>query len=131
MVQEIIDSYLKVMNYILNFAIEYNLTTCDELDQYGVVEDSIDNILGNFELDILNLKCEEYDLNIAIDYLDKLISVLKFDDYAYENIIRCKSLTLFKLNKIEEADEFASHILMHTDELNKPVSNYQNSEGKV
>ena len=66
---------------------------------------SIKNIIDDFEEEILNLNIEEYDLNITNNYLDKLVSILELDDNTYENSLRCKVHSLFKLGNYELGEQ--------------------------
>lgn len=99
--KNIIDDYLEIMNYILNYASKNNIYTIEELDEANLVSDFINNIISDFEDEILNLKTDEYDLNITNKYLDKLVRILQLSDNAYENNLRCKTLSLFKLGNYE------------------------------
>lgn len=99
--KEIIDSYLKVMNYILDYAIKNKIYTTEELDEEGLVGDFLTNIIGDFELEISNLYTDEYDLNITNNYIDKLTKTLKLDDSFYEDSLRYKTHSLFKLKNYD------------------------------
>ena len=99
--KKIIDDYLEAMNYILNYADKNDINTIEELDDANLVSDFMTNIIGDFEIEILNLKKEEYDLNITNKYLDKLVRILELDDNTYENSLRCKTHSLFKLGNYE------------------------------
>ena len=96
-----IDDYLEVMNYILDYANKKDLHTTEEIDDENLIGDFFMNVIVNFEDEILNLKKEEYDLNVINTYLDKLIDTIDLDDGTYENCLRCKMHNLFKLGKYE------------------------------
>lgn len=99
--QNIIDDYLEIMNYILDYATKNNIHTIEKLDTANLVSDFIINIIGDFEEEILNLKKENYNLNITNTYLDRLVNTLDLDDNLYENTLRCKTHSLFKLDNYE------------------------------
>lgn len=103
--KEIIDSYLKVMNYVLDYAAKNKIYTIEELDEEELVGDFLTNIIGEFELEISNLDIDEYDLNITNNYIDKLIKTLKLDDNNYEDSLRCKTHSLFKLKNYDQAEK--------------------------
>lgn len=99
--KNIIDDYLEIMNYVLNYAKNNDIHTIKKLDDANIISDFIINVIGDFEEKILCLKKDEYDLNVTNEYLDKLVSTLELDDNAYENSLRCKTLSLFKLGNYE------------------------------
>ncbi len=99
--KNIIEDYLEIMNYVLNYAEKNDIHTIKKLDDANLISDFMINVIGNFEEKILNLKKDEYDLNVTNKYLDKLVSTLKLDDNTYENSLRCKTHSLFKLGNYE------------------------------
>ena len=105
--KKIIDGFLEVMNYILDYAEEHNIRTFEELDKENLIEEFTMNVFYDFDLEILNLNIdkEEYDLNITNKYLDRVIEVLNLDDSLYETVLRNKANSLFKLGKIDEGEQ--------------------------
>lgn len=99
--KNIIEDYLEIMNYVLNYAEENDIHTIKKLDESNLISDFMINVIGDFEDEILNLKKDEYDLNETNKYLDKLVSTLELDDNTYENSLRCKTHSLFKLGNYE------------------------------
>ena len=83
---------------------KHNCKTTQDLDEGELVADFVGNVIGDFEDVILNLNKEDYDLNIVIDYLDRLINTLELDDNMYLNTIRQKTKLLFKLGQVEEGE---------------------------
>ena len=100
-IKNIIDDYLEIMDYILNYASNNNINTIDQVDKANLISDFLINVIGDFEEEILNLNKDDYDLNITNKYLDKLVNTLILDDNTYENSLRCKTLSLFKLGNYE------------------------------
>lgn len=80
------------MNYILDYATKNN----QQIDDANLISDFMINVIGAFEEEILNLKKDEYNLNITNQYLDKLVNTMDLDDNTYENSLRCKTNSLFK-----------------------------------
>lgn len=103
--KEIIDGYLDVMNYVLDYATEKDIHTIKELDEEDLVGDFLINIIGDFEMEIFNLDKEDYDLNITNQYFDRLITVLDLDYDNYESSLRGKTHNLFRLGKIEDGEK--------------------------
>lgn len=99
--KNIIEDYLEIMNYILNYAEKNDIHTIEKLDEANLISDCMINVISDFELEILNLKKDEYDLNVTNEYLDKLVSTLELDNNTYENSLRCKTYNLFQLGKYE------------------------------
>ena len=93
------------MNYILDYATKNKLHTIKQIDDANLISDFMINVIGDFEEEILNLKIEDYDLNITNNYLDKLVSILELDDNTYENSLRCKVHSLFKLGNYELGEQ--------------------------
>ena len=93
------------MNYILDYADKNDLHTIEKIDDTNLISDFMINVIGDFEEEILNLKIEDYDLNITNNYLDKLVSILELDDNTYENSLRCKVHSLFKLGNYELGEQ--------------------------
>lgn len=89
------------MNYILDYATKNNLHTIEQIDDANLISDFMINVIGAFEEEILNLKKDEYNLNITNQYLDKLVNTMDLDDNTYENSLRCKTNSLFKLGEYE------------------------------
>ena len=104
-IKNIIDDYLEIMNYILAYAIKNNLHTIEQVDDANLISDFMINVIGDFEEEILNLKTEEYDLNVTNKYIDKLVNTLNLDDNTYENSLRCKTHSLFKLGNYELGEQ--------------------------
>lgn len=104
-IKNIIDSYLEVMNYILDYADKNDIHTIEKIDDANLISDFMINVIGDFEEEILNLKTEEYDLNITNKYIDKLVNTLNLDDNTYENSLRCKTHSLFKLGNYELGEQ--------------------------
>lgn len=104
-VKNIIDDYLEIMNYLLDYAERKNIHAIEKLDDANLVSDFITNIIGDFEIEILNLKPDEYDLKITNEYLDKLVKILELDDNTYENSLRCKTHNLFKLGDFNTGEK--------------------------
>ena len=102
--KDVVDDYLKVMNYLLEYAKKQNCKNTQDLDECELVADFVGNVIGDFEDVILNLNKEDYDLNIVIDYLDRIIDTLELDDNMYLNTIRQKTELLFKLGRVEEGE---------------------------
>lgn len=102
---DIINDYLEIMNYILDYAEKRNIHTIEKLDNEELISDFLINIIGDFEMEISNLDKEEYDLNITNEYIDKLVSILYLDDNTYENNLRCKTHSLFKLGDYEQGEK--------------------------
>lgn len=100
-IKNIIDDYLDIMNYILDYAAKNNLYNIEQVDDANLISDFIINVIGDFEEEILNLNKDEYDLNVTNKYLDKLVITLELDDNTYENNLRCKTHSLFKLGNYE------------------------------
>ncbi len=96
-VKTIIDDYLEIMNYILDYAEKNNIHTIEKLDDENLISDFLINVIGDFEEEILNLNKDDYDLNLTNNYLDKLVKTLDLDDNIYENNLRCKTHNLFKM----------------------------------
>lgn len=99
--KDVINNYLDIMNYILDYATKNNLHTIEQIDDANLISDFMINVIGAFEEEILNLKKDEYNLNITNQYLDKLVNTMDLDDNTYENSLRCKTNSLFKLGKYE------------------------------
>ena len=99
--KDVIDDYLEIMNYILDYANKNCLHTVKKIDNANLISDFIINVIGNFEEEILNLKQDEYNLSMTNTCLDKLVNTLNLDDNTYENILRCKTHSLFKLGNYE------------------------------
>lgn len=93
------------MNYILDYATKNKLHTIKQIDDANLISDFMINVIGDFEEEILNLKIEDYDLNITNNYLDRLVSILELDDNTYENSLRCKVHSLFKLGNYELGEQ--------------------------
>ena len=104
-IKNIIDDYLEIMNYILDYASKNNLHTIKQIDDTNLISDFMINVIGDFEEEILNLKTEEYDLNVTNKYIDKLVNTLNLDDNTYENSLRCKTHSLFKLGNYELGEQ--------------------------
>ena len=100
-IKNIIEDYLNIMNYILDYATKNNLHTIEQIDDANLISDFMINVIGAFEEEILNLKKDEYNLNITNQYLDKLVNTMDLDDNTYENSLRCKTNSLFKLGEYE------------------------------
>ncbi len=96
-IKNIIDDYLEIINYILDYATKNN----QQIDDANLISDFMINVIGAFEEEILNLKKDEYNLNITNQYLDKLVNTMDLDDNTYENSLRCKTNSLFKLGEYE------------------------------
>ncbi len=99
--KNIIEGYLEIMNYVLNYAEKNDVHTIEKLDDANLISDFMINVIGDFEEEILNLNKDEYDLNVTNKYLDKLVRILELDDNTYENSLRCKTHSLFKLGNYE------------------------------
>lgn len=104
-IKNIIDDYLEVMNYILDYAIKNDLHTINQIDDANLISDFMVNVIGEFEEEILNLETEEYDLNVINKYIDKLVNTLNLDDNTYENSLRCKTHNLFKLGNYKLGEQ--------------------------
>lgn len=100
-IKSIIDDYLEIMNYILDYATKNNLHTLEQIDDTNLISDFLINVIGDFEEEILNLNKNDYDLNVTNKYLDKLVNTFNLDDNTYENSLRCKTHSLFKLGDYE------------------------------
>lgn len=109
--KDIIDNYLFVMNYILDYAKENNINDIDELNEKNIIGDYITNVIGNFEEEILNAFNDEYDLNILNNYIDKLVSILDLDENIYENNLRCKCHNLFKMGEYELGEKVMVNLI--------------------
>lgn len=104
-IKNIIDDYLDIMNYILDYADKNDIHTIEKIDDANLISDFMINVIGDFEEEILNLKTEEYDLNVTNKYIDKLVNTLNLDDNTYENSLRCKTHSLFKLGNYELGEQ--------------------------
>ena len=104
-IKNIIDDYLEVMDYILDYANKNDIHTIEKIDDANLISDFMINVIGDFEEEILNLKTEEYDLNVTNKYIDKLVNTLNLDDNTYENSLRCKTHSLFKLGNYELGEQ--------------------------
>ena len=100
-IKEIVDNWLEVMDYILDYAKKNKLHTLEELDNEKIVAEFMGNLIDDFEMEIYNLDKEDYDLNITNSYLDRIVNTLNLDDHTYENILRCKTFSLFKLGEYD------------------------------
>ena len=109
--KEIVDNWLEVMDYILNYAKKNNIHTLEELDDEKIVAEFMGNLVGDFEMEIYNLDKEDYDLNITISYLDKIVNTLNLDDHTYEEILRCKTWSLFKLGNYDLGEEVMLNLI--------------------
>lgn len=78
-IKNIIDDYLEIINYILDYATKNN----QQIDDANLISDFMINVIGAFEEEILNLKKDEYNLNITNQYLDKLVNTMDLDDNNY------------------------------------------------
>ena len=118
-IKEVVDGYLKIMNYLLDFAIEHNITIPNKLDSYGIVDNFVTNIIEDFSMCInnLNIDNEEYEPNIIFCYIDKLLGTLKLDSLIYENVIRAKCCLLFRSKRYLDGE-----ILM-SDYIKKHLNN--------
>ena len=103
--KQIIDDYLEIMNYILNYASKNRLHTIEEIDDANLVSDFMINVIYNMEDEVYNLNDNDYYLNAIIQSLDKLVSVLNLEDNLYENILRSKVYCLFKLGNYELGEQ--------------------------
>ena len=104
-VQKKIEAYLEVMNDLLDYADKNNIHTLEQLDNEKLMNDFTINVIGDFEIEILSLKKEDYDLNKINEYLDKLVSTINLDDNTYENSLRCKTHNLFKLGECASGEK--------------------------
>ncbi len=80
----IIENYLEIMNYVLDYVEQKNIRTIEGLNNEHLVGDFLINIIGDFAMEIANLNRGEYDLNILNNYLDRLTNVLVLEDNTYE-----------------------------------------------
>lgn len=69
------------------------------------------NLIEDFEMEICNLDKEDYDLNITNGYLDRLVNMLNLDDHTYEEILRCKTWSLFKLGNYDLGEELNLNLI--------------------
>ena len=109
--KELIDNWLEVMNYILDYAKKNKINTIEKLNDENIVSDFIGNIIGDFEMEVYNLDKEDYDLNITNNCLDKIINTLRLDDHTYENLLRCKTSSLFKLGNYALGEEVMLNLI--------------------
>lgn len=110
-IKDIIDNYLFVMNYILDYAKENNINDIDKLNEKAIIGDFITNVISDFEEEILNVSKDEYDLNILNNYIDKLVSTLDLDENTYENNLRCKCHNLFKMGEYELGEKVMVNLI--------------------
>lgn len=110
-IKNIIGDYLEIMNHIFDYADEHNIHTIKELDNENLISDFLINVIGDFEDKILNLNKDDYDLNITNKYIDRLINTIKLDDNEYENNLRCKTNSLFKLGKYKLGEEIMLNLI--------------------
>ena len=99
---EALDYYLKVTNYLIDFAIKKNIKTFKKLDECGIIEELVGNIFQDFEIIILNSKER---LKELLDYVDRLIVNFDMEDEDYLGTIRVKSDLLFKLKKHDDGEK--------------------------
>lgn len=109
--KERITDYMEIMSYILDYAQKNKIREIKKIDECNLVSDFLINIIGNFEIEITNIKEKEYNLEVLINYLDKLTSTINLDKGTLENQIRCKVNLLFKLKKVEEGEKLMSDYL--------------------
>ncbi len=95
------DYYLEVADYLINFAKVHGSNTYKKLDECGIIEEFVDNVLQDFEIVLLNADSK---LELILDYLDRLLQTFKMDLDSYEATIRAKCSTLFKLGKYKEGE---------------------------
>lgn len=103
-IKDIVDGYLEVMNYAIDYAKKHEIRTIEKLDSCELVGDFFINIIGNFDDVILNLKKDEYDFNLIVDYIDKLLDQFILEDNMYLNLLREKANLLFQLGRIDEGE---------------------------
>lgn len=109
--KNIIDNYLEIMNNIFEYADNHDIHTIKELDEESLIGDCLINVIGDFEMEIEKLNKDNYDLNILNKYIDRLVSTIKLDDNEYENSLRCKTSSLFKLGKYELGEEVMLNLI--------------------
>lgn len=80
------------------------LNLVKKFDEYDVLDDFFENILGLFNCSIYKLDDNIYDLNKIIEVLEDIMNTLKLKPITYENIFRSKVYLMFKLKKYEEAE---------------------------
>lgn len=110
-IKNIIDDYLEIMNYILNYADSHDIHTIEELDDKSLISDFLINVIGDFEMEITNLSKDDYDLNLTNRYIDRLINTIELDDNTYENNLRCKTHSLFKLGESELGEKIMINLI--------------------
>ena len=103
--KELIDTWLEIIDGIINYAEKNKIYDLEELDKEQIISDFMINIFGDFENEIYNLDKEDYDLNVTNKYLDKIVNTLKLSDNLYENILRCKTFNLFRLGEYAQGEE--------------------------
>ena len=103
--KEDMDDLIKVINFSLKFSRDNNIKSSKKFDEYDVLDDFFENILGLFNCSIHNLDENIYDLNKIIVVLEDIMYTLKLNSITYENIFRSKVYLMFKLNKYNEAEE--------------------------
>jgi len=52
--KDVINNYLDIMNYILDYAAKNNLHTIEQIDDANLISDFMINVIGDFEEEILN-----------------------------------------------------------------------------
>lgn len=103
--REIIDDYLIILNFILDYAKKHNIKEIKKLDEEGLVGEFIGNVINDFDYEVSNLQKNEYDLEVIFEYLDKLANTIDLDKNRYESTIRQKTSILFKLDRVDEGEK--------------------------
>lgn len=96
-----VSDYLEIVKAVLDYAEKHDIHTLKEIDEASIISDFFLNVIGDFELEIEKLDKKDYDLDVAIDYIDRLVRIVELDDNTYENCLRCKTNSFFKFGKPE------------------------------
>lgn len=103
--KEKLDEYIGIIDWILEHCVKHKIKNVKQFDSLNIMDEYLNNLIYNLIEENYNVTVDDYDLNVIINHLDKILLILEHDLETYSNLLRSKANLLFKLGDVNAGEK--------------------------